>query len=86
MGMYEWTSVLNNRRPTSIWKQNIQDLEKNSVTSLKTLINLGSEVYAQEEVPDTRYIFVDVGFGFHVEFTLSEAINFISAKEQWLAK
>ncbi|KAK9705854.1 hypothetical protein RND81_07G087200 [Saponaria officinalis] len=83
---YKGTRFLNNRRPTSIWKKNIQDLEKNSVTSLKTLINLGSEVYAQGEVPDTRHIFVDVGFGFNVEFTLSEAINFILAKEQWLAK
>ncbi|XP_021744661.1 protein UXT homolog isoform X2 [Chenopodium quinoa] len=67
-------------------KRNIQNLEKNSVSSLKTLVNLGSEVYMQAEVPDTRRIFVDVGSGFHVEFTWSEALNYIAAREERLAK
>ncbi|KNA17587.1 hypothetical protein SOVF_078220 [Spinacia oleracea] len=67
-------------------KRNIQNLEKNSVSSLKTLVNLGSEVYMQAEVPDTRHIFVDVGLGFHVEFTWSEALNYIAAREERLAK
>ncbi|XP_021746575.1 protein UXT homolog isoform X2 [Chenopodium quinoa] len=67
-------------------KRNIQNLEKNSVSSLKTLVNLGSEVYMQAEVPDTRRIFVDVGLGFHVEFTWSEALNYIAAREERLAK
>ncbi|QCD90383.1 Prefoldin [Vigna unguiculata] len=58
-------------------RRNIENLEKNSVTSLRTLVNLGSEVYLQEEVPDTQRKFVDVGYGFHVEFTLSEALNYI---------
>ncbi|KNA20112.1 hypothetical protein SOVF_055330 [Spinacia oleracea] len=34
----------------------------------------------QAEVPDTRHIFVDVGLGFHVEFTWSEALSYIAAK------
>ncbi|KAL8161477.1 hypothetical protein V2J09_012966 [Rumex salicifolius] len=67
-------------------KRSIEILEKNSVTRLNTLVNLGSEVYAQAEVPDTRHIFVDIGLGFHVEFTWSEAINYIDAKEEGLAK
>ncbi|GAB2280237.1 hypothetical protein Dimus_014880 [Dionaea muscipula] len=67
-------------------KKNIQNLEKNSVTSLQTLVNLGSEVYMQADVPDTRHIFVDVGMGFHVEFTWSEALDFISMREERLAK
>ncbi|KAL9241274.1 hypothetical protein vseg_015404 [Gypsophila vaccaria] len=82
----ERDKVFEQQKTYSDLKKNIEDLEKNSVTSLKTLINLGSEVYAQAEVPDTRHIFVDVGFGFHVEFTWSEALRFISAKEEWLAK
>ncbi|KAK9707490.1 hypothetical protein RND81_07G201100 [Saponaria officinalis] len=82
----ERDKVFEQQKTYSDLKRNIQDLEKNSVTSLKTLINLGSEVYAQAEVPDTHHIFVDVGFGFHVEFTWSEALRFISAKEEWLAK
>ncbi|KAL2236959.1 UNVERIFIED_CONTAM: Protein UXT [Sesamum indicum] len=67
-------------------RRNIENLEKNSVTSLRTLVNLGSEVYMQADVPDTRHIFVDVGLGFHVEFTWSEALNFIAAREEKLSR
>lgn len=31
-------------------RKNIENLEKNSVTSLRTLVNLGSEVYMQADV------------------------------------
>ncbi|XP_026395206.1 protein UXT homolog isoform X3 [Papaver somniferum] len=67
-------------------RKSIQTLEKNAATSLRTLVNLGSEVYMQADVPDTRHIFVDVGLGFHVQFTWSEALEFISVKEARLAK
>ncbi|PIA57156.1 hypothetical protein AQUCO_00600111v1 [Aquilegia coerulea] len=70
-------------------KKNIENLEKNGVTHLRSLVNIGSEVYAQADVifllyitkPDTRHIFVDVGLGFHVEFTWSEAVQFISIED-----
>ncbi|KAB1208268.1 hypothetical protein CJ030_MR7G027319 [Morella rubra] len=67
-------------------RRNIENLERNSVASLRTLVNLGSEVYVQADVPDTKHIFVDVGLGFHVEFTWSEALNFISQREEKLAR
>ncbi|XP_056164989.1 uncharacterized protein LOC115671572 [Syzygium oleosum] len=67
-------------------RKNIENLQNNSVTSLKTMVNLGSEVYMQAEVPDTQCIFVDVGLGFHVEFTWSEALNYISLREEKLAR
>ncbi|XP_017971081.1 PREDICTED: protein UXT homolog isoform X2 [Theobroma cacao] len=67
-------------------RKNIENLEKNSVTSLRTLVNLGSEVYMQAEVPDTQRIFVDIGLGFHVEFTWSEALKFISLREEKLER
>ncbi|KAK7279103.1 hypothetical protein RJT34_24147 [Clitoria ternatea] len=67
-------------------RRNIESLEKNSVTSLRTLVNLGSEVYQQAEVPDTQHIFVDIGLGFHVEFTWSEALNFIEKREEKIAR
>ncbi|KAJ6982631.1 hypothetical protein NC653_025672 [Populus alba x Populus x berolinensis] len=35
----------------------------------RTMVNLGSVLYMQVDVPDTHRIFVDVGLGFHVEFT-----------------
>ncbi|WJX45039.1 hypothetical protein P8452_31953 [Trifolium repens] len=34
-------------------RRNIENLEKNSVTSLRTLVNIGSEVYVQAEVYET---------------------------------
>ncbi|XVF85882.1 hypothetical protein PTKIN_Ptkin17bG0153500 [Pterospermum kingtungense] len=67
-------------------RKNIENLEKNSVTSLRTMVNLGSEVYMQAEVPDTQRIFVDIGLGFHVEFTWSEALKFISLREEKLER
>ncbi|KAL1317576.1 hypothetical protein HN51_069722 [Arachis hypogaea] len=67
-------------------RRNIENLEKNSVTSLRTLVNLGSEVYLQAEVPNTQYIFVDVGLGFNVEFTWSEALNYIQKREERITK
>ncbi|XP_039024807.1 protein UXT homolog, partial [Hibiscus syriacus] len=67
-------------------RKNIESLEKNGVTSLRTLVNLGSEVYMQAEVPDAQRIFVDIGVGFHVEFTWSEALKFISLREEKLEK
>ena len=36
--------------------------------------------------PDTRHIFVDIGLGFHVELTWSEALNYITAREEKLAR
>nr|XP_048318069.1 protein UXT homolog isoform X3 [Ziziphus jujuba var. spinosa] len=78
------TRCLNNKR--FYLRRNIENLEKNSVTSLRTLVNLGSEVYMQADVPDTKRIFVDVGLGFHVEFTWSEALNYISLREEKLSR
>ncbi|CAM8979953.1 hypothetical protein QQ045_001603 [Rhodiola kirilowii] len=82
----ERDKVFEKQKVFSDLKRNIQRLEENNVTNLKTMVNLGSEVYAQAEVPDTSRIFVDVGLGFHVEFTWSEALKFISVREEKLAK
>ncbi|KAL9269429.1 UXT-like protein [Drosera capensis] len=82
----ERDKVLEQQKIFSDLKKNIQNLEDNSVTRLDTLVNLGSEVYMQAEVPDTRHIFVDIGMGFHVEFTWSEALKFISMREEKLSK
>ncbi|KAL3636221.1 hypothetical protein CASFOL_020768 [Castilleja foliolosa] len=82
----ERDKVFEQQKIFSDLRRNIENLEKNSVTSLRTRVNLGSEVYMQADVPDTRHIFVDIGLGFHVEFTWSEALNFITAKEEKLSR
>ncbi|WRX16168.1 Prefoldin alpha-like - like 2 [Theobroma cacao] len=82
----ERDKVFEQQKIFSDLRKNIENLEKNSVTSLRTLVNLGSEVYMQAEVPDTQRIFVDIGLGFHVEFTWSEALKFISLREEKLER
>ncbi|OWM75917.1 hypothetical protein CDL15_Pgr009561 [Punica granatum] len=67
-------------------RKNIENLQKNSITNLRTMVNIGSEVYMQAEVPDTQRIFVDIGYGFHVEFTWDEALNYIPLREELLAR
>ncbi|KAG9150921.1 hypothetical protein Leryth_003048 [Lithospermum erythrorhizon] len=78
----ERDKVFEQQKIFSDLKKNIENLENNSVTSLRTMVNIGSEVYAQADVPDTRRIFVDVGLGFFVEFTWSEAVNYIKTREE----
>ncbi|KAB2084237.1 hypothetical protein ES319_A05G321800v1 [Gossypium barbadense] len=82
----ERDKIFDQQKIFSDLRKNIENLEKNSVTSLRTLVNLGSEVYMQAEVPDTQHIFVDVGLGFHVEFTWSEALKFISLRKEKLER
>ncbi|XP_031488992.1 uncharacterized protein LOC116256709 isoform X2 [Nymphaea colorata] len=66
-------------------RKNIEALQNNEVASLRTLVNLGSEVYVQADIPCTRSICVDIGLGFHVEFTWHEALEFIRIREARLA-
>ena len=47
---------------------------------LKTKIDLGCNFYVQAKVPDTSRIYVNIGFGFYVEFTHDEALKFIKKK------
>ncbi|CAO3639234.1 unnamed protein product [Mucor hiemalis] len=49
-------------------KAQIETIEENKLTELK-------------QCPDTQYIYINVGFGFHVQFTLAEAKEFIRKKE-----
>ncbi|CAO2828951.1 unnamed protein product [Amaranthus hypochondriacus] len=46
----ERDKVFEQQKIFSELKKNIENLEKNSVSNIKTLVNLGSEVYMQAEV------------------------------------
>ncbi|GBG64948.1 hypothetical protein CBR_g48697 [Chara braunii] len=65
-------------------EKSIRLLQVNDLTSMRSMVNLGSEVYAQAQIDDTSHLFVDIGLGFHVEFTLQEALNFIDLKQKSL--
>ena len=49
------------------------------------MAEVGADVYARAEVPDTRRVFVLAGLGFHVECTLPEARALCEAREGLLA-
>eukprot|EP00245_Coleochaete_scutata_P005820 TRINITY_DN19704_c0_g1_i1.p2 TRINITY_DN19704_c0_g1~~TRINITY_DN19704_c0_g1_i1.p2 ORF type:complete len:159 (-),score=37.90 TRINITY_DN19704_c0_g1_i1:551-1027(-) len=66
--------------------KSLRMLEERGTKQMRSLVNLGSEVFMQAEVPDTSRVFVDVGLGFHVEFTRAEALQFIATKEEDLQK
>ncbi|ESQ34297.1 hypothetical protein EUTSA_v10008997mg [Eutrema salsugineum] len=78
--------IFEEQKVLSDLRKNLETLEQNGVNSLKTMVNLGSEVYMQAEVPDTRHIFMDVGLGFYVEFTRQEALDYISQREERIKK
>ncbi|KAI8333616.1 Prefoldin subunit-domain-containing protein, partial [Chlamydoabsidia padenii] len=65
-------------------KSQIEMIQQGGHKELKTMVDLGSQFYAQAHIPDTSYIYVNVGFGFHVQFTLDEATSFIDKKEKRL--
>ena len=47
-------------------------------------VDLGCNFYAQARVEDASMIFLDVGLGFHVQLTLTEALSAIDVKTKHL--
>mmetsp|Transcript_1563 Transcript_1563/g.3365 ORF Transcript_1563/g.3365 Transcript_1563/m.3365 type:complete len:236 (-) Transcript_1563:153-860(-) len=45
-----------------------------------------STIYCQATIPNPRTIYVHIGFGFHAEFTLEEAIQFVDRRLRYLEK
>ncbi|KAG0215405.1 hypothetical protein BGX28_010110 [Mortierella sp. GBA30] len=66
--------------------KDIEVIRDNGLKEMKTQVDLGSNFYVQAKIPDTKYIYVNVGFGFHAELTLEEALSFITKKEAHLQR
>lgn len=64
-------ALLNLNPCSSDLRRNIENLEKNSVTSLRTLVNLGSEVYMQADV----YVFMHLLLSLTIH-AATAAVNF----------
>lgn len=69
----------------------LRKVEKSITNSSKsdaatnTLVQVAhAAVYCNAVIPNPRTIYVDVGFGFHVEMTLPEAILFIDRRLNYL--
>ncbi|KAI9483415.1 MAG: Prefoldin subunit-domain-containing protein [Benjaminiella poitrasii] len=80
----ERDAIFNSMSEYEKLKVQIETIEQNDLKELKTMVDLGSQFYAQAHIPDTKYIYINVGFGFHVQFTLEEAKKFIEKKEKHL--
>ncbi|KAJ2714733.1 hypothetical protein H4R19_001570 [Coemansia spiralis] len=61
-------------------KTHIEVIRSQGLAELETMVDLGSNFYAKAFVPDTSYIYISVGFGFHLQMTLDEADVFIDSK------
>lgn len=68
-------------------KQTIKCMQQLPTTDgLRTQVDLGCNFYVQAHVPDTSFIYVNVGLGFHLQFTHEEALKFIDKKLDILNK
>ena len=58
-----------------------------STKQLNGLVDIAhSTIYCNVSIPNLNIIYVDVGFGFHIEMTISEAISFIDKRVHFLEK
>ena len=62
-------------------RTNTEQLIEQRQTSLKTMVDVGSSFFMQAKVPDTSWIYVNVGLGFHAQLTLSEAVDLCTKRE-----
>ncbi|PVU93993.1 hypothetical protein BB561_002898 [Smittium simulii] len=67
-------------------KSLIETFTQNSLDEYKALIDLGSNFYVQGKSSSTEFLYVNVGFGFHLKMTKAEAIVFIDKKQIHLEK
>ncbi|KAJ1966124.1 hypothetical protein GGI12_000273 [Dipsacomyces acuminosporus] len=67
-------------------KTHIQSIKDHGLEELETKVDLGSNFYVKAFVPDTEYMFVSIGFGFHLQMTLDEADAFIDDKVKHLER
>jgi len=61
-------------------KMCIEKMKQGGDGEMKMLTDLGCNFYCKAKVPDTSKVYVEVGLGFFVEFTLNEAHQFIERK------
>eukprot|EP00043_Microstomoeca_roanoka_P015072 m.150244 g.150244 ORF g.150244 m.150244 type:complete len:124 (-) comp16168_c1_seq2:1772-2143(-) len=54
--------------------------------SLHTKVDLGHGFFCQAKVPDAEHLFVSIGYGFHLELTPTEAIDFAKKRIKLLEK
>ncbi|KAJ3057165.1 hypothetical protein HK097_011170 [Rhizophlyctis rosea] len=67
-------------------KNQIELIKSQNLTEMKTMMDVGAQFFMQAKIPDTSKIFINIGMGYSVEFTLDEGLAFIDSKEKILLK
>eukprot|EP00970_Alexandrium_tamarense_P019005 scaffold13580_cov296-Alexandrium_tamarense.AAC.4 len=66
--------------------ENTQNANEGSkILPINTLVDIShATIYCNATIPNPRIVYVNVGNGFHVEFTLQEAVAFIDKRLKYL--
>lgn len=66
--------------------QQLQDTKSETCKEVKVMTDLGCNFYCQAKIENAEKVLIAVGFGFFVEFTLQEGLDFIEKKVDSLTK
>jgi len=62
-------------------RNNMRMIQDQNLSSMKTMVNIGCDFYANANIPDTSWVYVNIGLGFQAQMTLDEAIIFSNHRE-----
>ena len=66
-------------------RNRLRNLKKEDTPEVQSIVDLGYKtVFCRAVAQDAQKVFVHVGMGFHVEFTLPEAIEFTTKRIHYL--
>ena len=65
----------------------LQIVAAHDVGPINTIVDIAHQaVYCKATIPNPRTIYINVGFGFHIEMKIPEAIEFIDKRVDYLEK
>ena len=70
----------------ALQQRELEHADQTPPPPLKTLVDLGENFYVRARVPDTKHLFVCVGYGFFVELSHEETLSFVGKKVDQLAE
>mmetsp|Transcript_19569 Transcript_19569/g.54553 ORF Transcript_19569/g.54553 Transcript_19569/m.54553 type:complete len:120 (+) Transcript_19569:99-458(+) len=62
-------------------EHNLKVLQQSGQQSIKTQVDVGSEVLCSAHIPDVSRVYISIGLGFHLEATLEEAPRIIGIRK-----
>ena len=66
-------------------KAKLQQIQSDAPKSIDTIVDIShATIYCKAHISNPKIIYVNVGFGVHVEMTIEEAIQFITKRVEYL--